>query len=211
MLVSCVEVAVTITGMFPLTIGAVKRPDDEICPAFALHVTSELKLPVPDTDAEHWLVCPDWIVEGEHVTVTEVIVPDGFTVTVVMPDFELSCVETAVTVTVVVEDTVGAVNRPDEEIEPVLAVHVTPELKLPVPVTDAEHWLVWPDWMVDGEHATVTEVIVGVFPPPPLLPPPQATIRPRLPSTSKIHSLLTHFPPQRISLAWTPCGTNCGI
>ena len=96
----------------------------------------------------------------------------------------------------VVEGTVGAVNKPVDEIEPALAAHVTAELKLPVPDTDAEHWLVCPDWTVDGEHAAVTEVIVGVLPPPLLLlPPPQATISARLPSTSKIPSLLTHFLP----------------
>jgi len=69
----------------------------------------------------------------------------GLTVTVAVPDFDVSCVETtAVTVTDVVEETVCAVNKPVDVIVPALAVHVTAELKLPVPVTDAEHWLVWP-------------------------------------------------------------------
>jgi len=45
-------------------------------------------------------------------------------------------------VTDVVEDTTGAVNRPVDEIVPALALHVTALLKLPVPVTVAEHWLV---------------------------------------------------------------------
>jgi hypothetical protein len=64
----------------------------------------------------------------------------GFTVTVVFPDFVLSCVEVAVIVTC--NDTfpaLGAVYKPVAEIEPTLADHVTPGLKLPVPVTDAEH------------------------------------------------------------------------
>jgi hypothetical protein len=104
-------------------------------------------------------------------------------VTVVFPDLLGSCDEVAVTVTGVVDDTAGAVNRPEEEIVPALAVHVTPELKFPVPVTTAEHWLVWPDWMVEGEQVTVTEAIVEVDPPPPLLE-PQATVRTRLPNTN---------------------------
>jgi hypothetical protein len=62
-----------------------------------------------------------------------------------VPDFEVSCVELAVIVTCVVEGTTGAVNRPADEIVPALADHVTAELKLPVPVTVAEHWLVWVD------------------------------------------------------------------
>lgn len=209
--VSCTDVAVIPTGVLVETTGAVKSPDVEIEPRVALHVTALLKLPVPVTVAEHWLVWLDWIVEGEHITVTEVIVPDGFTVTVVMPDLDVSCDEVAVMVTGVVEGTIGALKTPEAVIEPPLAIHVTPELKLPVPVTDAEHWLVWPDWTVDGEQDAVTDVMVDVFPPPPLLLPPQATISPRLPNTSSTPGLRTAFLPQRTSLAWTPCGTSCGM
>lgn len=64
----------------------------------------------------------------------------GFTTIVVVPDLVLSWVEVAVIVTC--SDTfpeLGAVNKPVVEIEPALADHVTPELKLPVPVTEAEH------------------------------------------------------------------------
>jgi hypothetical protein len=67
----------------------------------------------------------------------------GVTVTVVVPDIEVSCVDVAVIVTTndaLPED--GAVNKPELEMLPALAVHVTPELKLPVPITIAEHWLV---------------------------------------------------------------------
>jgi len=59
---------------------------------------------------------------------------------VLVPDFEVSCVDVAVTVTS--RDTLpalGAVNKPDVEIDPALAVHVTAELKLPVPETNVEH------------------------------------------------------------------------
>lgn len=45
-------------------------------------------------------------------------------------------------VTAVIDDTTGAVNKPEDEIVPALAVQVTAELKFPVPATVAEHWLV---------------------------------------------------------------------
>src|ERR1019366_6344917 len=64
----------------------------------------------------------------------------GFTVTVVIPDLLVSWVEVAVIVTC--SDTPppdGAVNKPEVEMVPALAIHVTPELKFPVPVTVAEH------------------------------------------------------------------------
>jgi hypothetical protein len=96
-----------------------------------------------------------------------------------------------VIVTEVVEDTVGAVNEPEEDICPALALHVTVVVKFPVPMTVAEHWLVCPDVMVDGEQESVTEVIVDD---PPLLP-PQAAISMKLPIASRIASLRTAFSP----------------
>src|ERR1022692_2885340 len=75
----------------------------------------------------------------------------GFTVTVAVPALLVSCVEVAVIVTcrdVTPPD--GAVNKPELEMAPALAIHVTPELKVPVPVTVAEHWLVWPNIMLEG-------------------------------------------------------------
>ena len=102
-------------------------------------MTVDAKFPVPITVAEHWLVCPDCTVEGEHDTVTEVIVVVGFTVTVVVPDFDVSWVDVAVMVTRSDASPLGAVNRPEVEIVPALADHVTAELKLPVPITVAEH------------------------------------------------------------------------
>jgi len=127
------------------TTGAVNRPAAEIVPALALQVTAELKFPVPVTVAEHWLVWLDWMVEGEHATVTDVMVPAGVTVTIAVPDFVASCVAVAVIVTAVLVATTWAVNRPAAEIVPAFALQVTAELKFPVPVTVAEHWLVWPD------------------------------------------------------------------
>jgi hypothetical protein len=44
-------------------------------------------------------------------------------------------------------------------IVPGLAVHVTEELKLPVPDTTGEHWLVWPGCRLVGLHDAVTPVI----------------------------------------------------
>jgi hypothetical protein len=117
----------------------------------------------------------------------------GFTTTVAVPDLVVSCVEVAVTVTLVAAETMGAVNRPEEDICPAFALQVTAELKFPVPMTVAEHWLVWPDVTVLGEHDAVTDVMVVV--PPLLLPPPQAAISMRLPIATRIASLRTIFSP----------------
>jgi hypothetical protein len=100
----------------------------------------------------------------------------------------------AVTVTVVLEVTIGALSSPAVEIEPAVVVQLTAVLKFPVPVTVAAHWLVWPEETVDGEQLTLTPVIVPVLPPPPP-PPPQAASSDRLPSTSKNPSLRTLLSP----------------
>jgi hypothetical protein len=64
----------------------------------------------------------------------------GFTVTVALPDLLVSWVEVAVIVTgSEVTPPGGAVNKPELEIVPALADQVTLELKLPVPITVAEH------------------------------------------------------------------------
>ena len=44
------------------------------------------------------------------------------------------------------------------ETVPEAADQVTEVLKLPVPTTLAEHWLVWPVVRSDGEHVTLTDV-----------------------------------------------------
>jgi hypothetical protein len=125
-----------------------------------------------------------------------------------VPDFELSCVEVAVMVTVVFEVTVGAVKSPDDEMVPWLALHVTAELKLPVPATDEVHWLVCPDCTVVGEQVTVTDVIVELELLPP--PPPQAGIVTRIPITIKHAEIRTALCSYRMSLAWTPVGNISG-
>lgn len=48
-------------------------------------------------------------------------------------------------------------------IVPETADQDTLELKLPVPETAAEHWLVWPVCMLAGAQDVLTEVIVGDF------------------------------------------------
>jgi hypothetical protein len=89
-------------------------------------------------------------------------------------------------VTEVIVVTEGAVNKPAEEIVPALALHETPVLKLPVPFTVAEHWLVPPELTVVGEQLTATDVIVEPEDPP---LPPQAAIRTMLPHTSNSPNL----------------------
>jgi hypothetical protein len=114
-----------------------------------------------------------------------------FTVTVAVPDTLVFWVEVAVMVTNNDVFVPGAVNSPEEEILPALAAHVTAMLKFPVPLTVAEHWLVPPDVIVEGEQLTETEVTVDVE--PPLLPPlpPQDANHTTLPSRNNNPNLRT--------------------
>jgi hypothetical protein len=82
-------------------------------------------------------------------------------------------VEVAVTVTEVLLETGGAVNRPVELMLPALADQVTVGLTLPVPNTVAEQRLVWSEVTTAGEQVTLTAVMLEELPPPP----PQAVIR----------------------------------
>jgi len=182
-----VLVAVTVT--VPCEVGAVNSPLDAIIPALADQVTVELKLPVPCTDGVHCDVAPGAVVEGTQLTTTEPIVEDGgeglggldCTVIVAVPDFEPSCILVAVIVTVSGEP--GAVNSPLDPIIPALVDHVTAELKLPEPWTDAMHCDVAPGATVEGAQLTATDEIPDITEedPAPLLPPPQEdiAIRPR--------------------------------
>ena len=43
-------------------------------PPLAIQVTVELKFPVPETEAVHWLVCPEMMAVGLQLTPTSVIV-----------------------------------------------------------------------------------------------------------------------------------------
>jgi hypothetical protein len=67
------------------------------------------------------------IVVGVQLTATEVMVEElACTATVAVPDFVVSCVLVAVTVTGPTVE--GAVSRPLAVIDPALALHVTAEL-----------------------------------------------------------------------------------
>ena len=122
---------------------------------------------------------------GLHVAETEVTVPAVATVILVVPVFVASWVEVAVMVTVVVNGTVDAVKSPVAGVMvPLpLAVHVTAELKLPVPETLAVHWLVWPEVIEVGLQLAPTTVMVDVVL---LLPLPQATIATRQHTAARI-------------------------
>ena len=121
----------------------------------------------------HCEVASTAIVDGLQVTATDVIVEEvDCTVTVAVPDFVLSCVLVAVTVTVPGE--AGAVKSPLASMLPPLADHVTPEPKAPVPTTDALHWDVAFIATAEGVQAAETDEIeddmggdcVGLEPPP---------------------------------------------
>jgi hypothetical protein len=76
--------------------------------------------------AEQALVCDAVIEDGEHETVTEVMVdPAAETATLLVPDLVVSCVEVAMTVAVPVP---LGVNIPAGLIVPPDADHVTAEL-----------------------------------------------------------------------------------
>ncbi len=129
---SWVLVAVTVT--LPAEAGAVKSPLELMLPPLALQVTAELKLPVPCTVAVHCDVPFVLTAVGLQLTATEVMVGATvwtWTLTGAVPDFVASWVLVAVTVTLPAE--AGAVNSPLALMLPPLALHVTAELKLPVP------------------------------------------------------------------------------
>jgi hypothetical protein len=153
-------VLVAVTVIEPVEPGAVNSPVESIAPPLTAHVTAELKLPVPWTVAAHCDVAFVAIVDGLQTTPTEEIVGGAaITVIVARPDLIVSCVLVAVTVTDPAEP--GAINSPLPLIVPALAVHVTAELKLPVPCTVALHCDVVLGATVEGLQLTATEEIVG--------------------------------------------------
>ncbi|HEX4311460.1 MAG TPA: hypothetical protein VHZ25_15610 [Acidobacteriaceae bacterium] len=157
---SSVLVALTVT--LAAAAGAVNSPAELIDPPEADQVTALLKLPVPCTVALHCEVAPAVTVEGEQVTDTEEIIGSAAacTVIVAVPDFEVSSVLVALTVTLAAA--AGAVKSPAELIDPPPETdQVTAVLKLPVPCTLAEHCDVAPGATVDGEHVGVTDEMAG--------------------------------------------------
>ena len=128
---------------------------------FTDHTTDELKLPVPETVAEHWLVCPIGTLTALHETCTNVIDGAAVMVTIVVPYFVVSCVDVAVIVAV--PDPAG-VKTPALLTVPILVGltdHVTDVLKLPVPVTVGMQEEVCVLRMDVGKQLTVTDVMVG--------------------------------------------------
>jgi hypothetical protein len=115
------------------------------------------------------------------------------TVTEVVPVFVLSWTEAALIETVVLAVTAGAVKTPFASIVPLLDPQLTAVLNVPVPVTVAVHWLVWPDCTEVGVHETVTAVMVELLEPLP----PHATI-PRRASTANNRARVRKPSPQTL-------------
>jgi len=163
-------VLVAVTVAVPAAAGAVKSPLVLMVPALEDHVTAELKLPVPCTLALHCEVAFSPIVDGLQVTAKEVIEElTDCTVTEAVPDFVASCV--LVAVTVAVPAVAGAVKSPLVLMVPTLEDHVTAELKLPVPCTEAPHCEVAFIATAAGVHITETDEMDGVGAEDVLLPP----------------------------------------
>jgi hypothetical protein len=96
---------------------------------FTDQLTDALKLPVPKTVPEHWLVCPVCTLGELHETATEVMVRAGATITDAVPDLVESSEEVALMVSDPEMGTVaGAVYCPELEIVPEVAAQVTVEL-----------------------------------------------------------------------------------
>ena len=131
-------------------------------------------MPVPLTLAEHALLCCVVMVVGRHKTLTEVMVPDSPTFTVVLPDFVVSCVDVAVMVATPAE---AGVKTPVLLILPMLVgltAQVTEVPKTSEPETVAEQAAVWFVWMAPGEQVTETAVTIPV--PLTVLPQPARTV-----------------------------------
>jgi len=157
-----------------LTVATVAFDVLHVAELVSSFVLPSLKLPV----AEYCSVLPAIIDASLGPTLIDCNVGGGLTVTIVLPDLLVSWADVAVTVTV--PAVAGAVNIPEELIVPVLADHVTDELKLPVPETVAVHCKVCPVCTEVEIQETETEVMVGaagveaVLEPPP--PPPQDVV-----------------------------------
>jgi len=139
----------------------VKRPLELMVPPVAVHVTAELKEPVPDTVAAHCEICPVLIDDGVAVTETEVMV-NGTLLTLMEAEpvmfVKPVCVECATHVAVPLPE---GVKTPPEVMVPPVAVQVTPVLNAPVPLTVAEQVEVCAVVMLVGFATTVMPVTVG--------------------------------------------------
>ena len=99
LVVFCAEVAVIVTEPPDGTVdGAVNTPLDEIVPAEAVHVTTELYEPVPATVEEQEELPLTLTLVGEHDAVTPVTVDEPPMVTTAVAVLVGSCCEVAVIV-----------------------------------------------------------------------------------------------------------------
>lgn len=157
MVLSAALVAVTVTLVDVETLGAVNIPPLETDPAVTDQFTAELV--VPCTVATNCFVFPDVKVEldGE----TEMLTTGAAaTLTVADACLVVSAALVAVTVTLVLADTFGAVKIPLLEMLPAVADQTTAVLL--VPCTVAPNCSVAPEFRLDvaGETATLTLELV---------------------------------------------------
>jgi hypothetical protein len=117
-------VAVTVTLVAALTVGAVKRPLLETVPADADQMTAVLV--VPCTLAVNCCVPAEVRDELAGETVMLTVDPEGLTATPALAFFVASATLVAVTVTFVLVVTAGAVKSPLLETVPPVEVQVTP-------------------------------------------------------------------------------------
>lgn len=125
-------VAVTVTLVATLTVGAANRPLLETVPADADQVTAVLV--VPCTLAVNCFVFPEVrdVLFGD--TVMLMVEPAGLMATAALAVFVVSAALVALTVTFVLLVTVGAVNMPLLEIVPPVELQVTALLLEPLTV-----------------------------------------------------------------------------
>ncbi len=146
-------VAMIVTVVDEVTLGAVNIPPPEIVPRFADQVTPVFEV-FRTVAANCWLPAELRLIEaGETVTLTTA---GGLIVTVERADLVVSATLVAVMVAVVAEVTPPAVNIPLLEIVPPVALHVTAVLE--VLLTEAVNCWVPPEIRAEevGETAMLT-------------------------------------------------------
>jgi hypothetical protein len=124
-------VALTVTEVVEVTLGAMRSPEVEIDPAEVDQVTAVFDVPL--TVAVNCWVPPDESVALAGETATDTV-PGGFTVTVAEAELAVLAWLVALTVTDVEEVTVGAVKRPELEMDPAEVDQVTAVLGEPLTV-----------------------------------------------------------------------------
>ncbi|HZP17350.1 MAG TPA: hypothetical protein VFB00_05260 [Terriglobales bacterium] len=149
--VSAALVAVMVTLVLLVTLGAVNRPLLEMDPAVADQVTDVLVAPC--TEAVNCCVAPELTVADDGETDTLTLGAGALTATVALAFLVASAALVAVTVTFVLLVTLGAVNNPSAETVPAVADHVTAVLL--VPETLAEKRSLLPDATLEVRGETV--------------------------------------------------------